>query len=75
MVLIGYVECRLKERLMGRRKLPDTMETVSVRLPKAVVDEIDGYLADMRAEAPFLMLNRADAIRQLLAIGLKFEKK
>lgn len=50
------------------------METVSVRLPKAVVDEIDAYLSSMRAEAPFLMLNRADAIRQLLAIGLNFEK-
>ena len=59
---------------MGRRKLPDTMETVSVRLPQAVLDEIDAYLAQMKAEAPFLMLNRADAIRQLLAIGLNFEK-
>lgn len=59
---------------MGRPKLPDTMETVSVRLPKAVVDEIDAYLSNMRGEAPFLMLNRADAIRQLLAIALNFEK-
>lgn len=59
---------------MGRPKLPDTMETVSVRLPRAVVEEIDIYLARMRDEAPFLMLNRADAIRQLLAIGIKSEK-
>lgn len=73
-LVIGYVDGRLRERPMGRRKLPDTMETVSVRLPQAVLDEIDAYLAQMKAEAPFLMLNRADAIRQLLAIGLNFEK-
>lgn len=73
-LIIGYVDGRLREGPMGRRKLPDAMETVSVRLPQALVGEIDGYLASMKAEAPFLMLNRADAIRQLLAIGLNFEK-
>lgn len=60
---------------MGRPKLPEPMETVSVRLPKSVVDQVDAYLAQMRAEAPFLLLNRADAMRQLLAIGLDFEAR
>lgn len=60
-------------RPMGRPKLPEPMETISVRLSAATVREIDAYLADMRLEAPFLMLNRADAIRQLLAIGMNFE--
>lgn len=64
----------LRVRHMGRPKLPEPMETVSVRLPKSVVDQIDGYLQAMRSEAPFLMLNRTDAIRQLIAIALAFEK-
>jgi hypothetical protein len=60
---------------MGRNKLPETMETVSVRLPKSAVDRIDAYLLRMKTEAPFIMLNRADAIRQLLAIGLDVEDR
>jgi hypothetical protein len=59
---------------MGRPKLPEPMETVSVRLSAAMLTEIDAYLSNMKLEAPFLMLNRADAIRQLLAIGLNFEQ-
>jgi hypothetical protein len=60
---------------MGRHKLPDPMETISVRLPRSVVDEIDAYLAAMRMEAPLIMLNRTDAIRQLLAIALRHERE
>lgn len=60
---------------MGRKKLPETMETVSVRLPTSAVDRIDAYLSRMKAEAPFIMLNRADAMRQLLAIGLDAEER
>ena len=60
---------------MGRPKILDPMETVSVRLPKSVVDEIDDYLTAMKREAPLVMLNRADAIRQLLAIALNFERE
>lgn len=59
---------------MGRPKLPEPMETVSVRLSAAMLREVDAYLAQMKLEAPFLMLNRADAIRQLLAIGLQLEQ-
>lgn len=59
---------------MGRPKIVDPMETVSVRLPKSVVDEIDAYLLAMKREAPLVILNRADAIRQLLAIALNFER-
>lgn len=58
---------------MGRPKLPEPMETVSVRLPKSVVDQIDAYLRAMRSEAPFIMLNRADAMRQLLSMALALE--
>jgi hypothetical protein len=50
------------------------METVSVRLPRAILEQVDAYLADLQREAPMLMLNRTDAIRQLIAIGLKSER-
>lgn len=59
---------------MGRARLPEAMETVSVRLPRAILDQVDAYLADLQREAPMLMLNRTDAIRQLIAIGLKHER-
>lgn len=60
---------------MGRLKKPDTMVTVSVRLPATTVAEIDAYVDDMKRAMPLVMLGRADAVRQLLAIGLEAEKK
>ncbi len=55
---------------MGRPKLDERMETVSVRLPRATVERIDGYLETLRAEVPLLLLGRGDAVRQLIAMGL-----
>lgn len=46
------------------------MESISARVTKDMVAEIDDYLEGLKAETPLLILNRADAIRQLLAIGL-----
>lgn len=60
---------------MGRPKLPETMVTVSVRLPAATVAEIDAYADKMRRSMPLVMLGRADAVRQLLGIALEHEKK
>ena len=60
---------------MGRPKLPQTMVTVSVRLPNAMVEEVDTYMADLQEQMPLLIINRADAVRQLLAIGLEAERK
>ncbi|NQW08472.1 MAG: hypothetical protein HQ481_01125 [Alphaproteobacteria bacterium] len=58
---------------MPRPKLPadQRMETVSARVTREMADGIDAYLETMRAETPLLILNRADAIRQILAIGLQ----
>jgi hypothetical protein len=56
---------------MGRPKLDETMETVSARLPREMVERLDRFLDSLRAELPLLILNRADAVRQLLAMGLE----
>lgn len=58
---------------MARPKLPadQRMETISARVPREMADQIDAYLEKMREDTPLLLLNRADAIRQILAIGLQ----
>jgi hypothetical protein len=55
---------------MARPKLPDTMETISVRLPKSMVEEIDQYVESLKDELPLLSISRADGMRQLIALGL-----
>ena len=62
---------------MPRPRLPDDqrMETVSARVPRDMLGDIDRYLLRMQEETPLLLLNRADAIRQLLAIALQAERK
>ncbi len=47
------------------------METVSVRLPKAMVIEIDRFVLDLKGDMPLLNIGRADGIRQLLSNALK----
>jgi metal-responsive CopG/Arc/MetJ family transcriptional regulator len=56
---------------LGRPKLDETMETVSVRLPKGMLTEVDSYLDRLREEVPLLLLHRGDAVRQLIALGLE----
>ena len=74
-VCINDVVCKAANRyirFMARPKLPEDqrMESISARVTKDMVAEIDDYLEGMKAETPLLILNRADAIRQLLAIAL-----
>jgi Arc/MetJ-type ribon-helix-helix transcriptional regulator len=47
------------------------METISVRLPRVMVAEIDAHVGRMREQTPLLLINRADAVRQLLAEALQ----
>jgi len=47
------------------------METVSVRLPKAMVEEIDRYVESLKGDMPLLNISRADGVRHLLANALK----
>ena len=56
---------------MARRKKDETMETVSVRLPKAMVEEIDRFVESLKGDMPLLSISRADGVRQLLANALK----
>ena len=56
---------------MARPKSDETMETVSVRLPKAMVEEIDRYVESLKGDMPLLNISRADGVRQLLANALK----
>jgi hypothetical protein len=56
---------------MGRPKQDQTMDTVSVRLPKAMVKEIDGFVESLKGDMPLLNISRADGVRQLLSIALK----
>ena len=58
---------------MARPKKDDTMETVSVRLPRMMVDEIDAYVIELKGDMPLLNISRADGVRQLLANALKLE--
>jgi Arc/MetJ-type ribon-helix-helix transcriptional regulator len=56
---------------MARRKKTESMETVSVRLPMAMVEEIDRFVESLKGDMPLLNISRADGVRQLLANALK----
>jgi Arc/MetJ-type ribon-helix-helix transcriptional regulator len=56
---------------MPRPKKDATMETVSVRLPKAMVEEIDSYVETLKGDMPLLNISRADGVRQLLSNALQ----
>ena len=56
---------------MARPKKSDTMEVLSIRVPKRMIEEIDRYTETLREETPLLAINRTDTIRYLLARALK----
>ena len=49
--------------------------TLVLRVPEELVGKIDLYTAKLQDELPLLSITRADAIRQLIAVGLKAEQK
>ena len=59
----------------GRPKKETTMDSLSLRVPEELVGKIDLYTAKLQEELPLLSITRADAIRQLIAVGLKAEQK
>ena len=63
----------LETRKRGRPKKDAIMDTLAVRLPDDLVGQIDAYVAKLQDDLPGLNITRADAIRQLLAAGLKAE--
>ena len=50
------------------------MGSVAVRLSEELLVEVDEYLQSLSEQLPGLSISRADAIRQLIAVGLKAEK-
>ena len=58
---------------MARPKKDETMETVSARLPRAMIEEIDNFVESLKGDMPLLNISRADGVRQLLANALKIE--
>ena len=57
----------------GRPKKDAVMDTLAVRLPDELVAEIDPYVSRLQDQLPGFNISRADAIRQLLTVGLKAE--
>ena len=59
----------------GRPKKEFTMDALSLRVPDELAGKIDDYTARLQDELPLLSISRADAIRQLIAVGLRQEQK
>ena len=59
----------------GRPKKDSVMGSVAVRLSEELLEEVDEYLSVLSEQLPGLSISRADAIRQLIAVGLRAEKK
>jgi hypothetical protein len=56
---------------MARPKKVDPWVTVSLRLPSALIDEIDRHSERLREETPLLEISRADTMRYLLKLALQ----
>ena len=59
----------------GRPKKESTMDALSLRVPDKLAGDIDDYAARLQEELPVLTISRADAIRQLIAVGIQQEQK
>lgn len=49
--------------------------TVSIRLPAALIEEIDRYTLRLQEETPLLEISRADTMRYLLRAALQESQK
>ena len=65
----------LETRKRGRPKKETVMDTLAIRLPDDLVEQLDKYVERLQEDLPGLNITRADAIRQLLTVGLKAEKE
>ncbi len=60
---------------MARPKKADPWVTVSLRLPSALIEEIDRHAERLREETPLLEIGRADTMRYLLRLALQDAQK
>ena len=65
----------IPKRPRGRPRKAEVMDTLAVRLPDDLVERVDKYVDLLREDLPGLSISRADAIRQLLMVGLREEEK
>jgi hypothetical protein len=59
----------------GRPRKDDVMGALALRLPQALVADIDAYSDLLKEQLPGLNITRADAVRQLIAVGLRVEQE
>jgi hypothetical protein len=61
---------------MARPKKDNIMQPLSLRLPEGLIQSIDQCARKLQAETPLLEVNRTDALRYLIQLGLaEFEKR
>jgi hypothetical protein len=55
---------------MARPRKSETLTTVSIRLPKTIIDDIDRCAKRLQQETPLLQVTRTDAVRYLIQTAL-----
>jgi hypothetical protein len=55
---------------MARPRKDKTMQAVSLRLPDALVEQVDACAAMLQQQVPLLEVTRTDALRYLIQVGL-----
>ena len=64
----------IPKKKRGRPKKLETMDALAVRIPDNLVERIDRYSNYLITDLPGLNISRADAIRQLITVGLQEEE-
>jgi hypothetical protein len=59
----------------GRPKKEAVMKSLALRVPAELIEQVDTFLDNLKDQLPGLSLSRADAVRQLIAVGLREENK
>ena len=59
----------------GRPKKESTMEALPLRISDELSKQIDKYHQRLQLQLPGLNISKADAVRQLIMLGLKDETK
>ena len=59
----------------GRPKKESTMEALPLRISDELSKQIDEYHQQLQNQLPGLNISKADAVRQLITVGLKDENK
>ena len=62
---------RKPESIVARPRKEKTLQALSVRLPGRMLDEVDACAARLKSQTPLLEVNRTDAVRYLLQLGLQ----